>query len=150
MKKVFIFLFMLLALTSCDSEKKEEQEDDDIIEYEKGTLENPYTITEALEIIGTNPSYSTDTIYIEGTVSGSAYYNSKYSSYSVYLKDDGTEKTVQVYSATLDSSLSNVKIEEGDKVVASGHYTYYSSKNQPELAGDTKNSGKNANIVNKD
>jgi len=141
MKKLLMFLFLILALTSCDSKENNEKPKEDIIEdvkAEKGTLDNPYTISEALNIIGTNEAYSKEIIYIKGIVTGKPYYNTKYSSYSVYLIDENGNKNVQVYSATLDQNLNNATVEEGDIIVAGGHYTYYKSKSQPELAGDTK------------
>lgn len=101
---------------------------------QKGTLENPYSIAEALEIIGTSTNFSTEKIYITGIVSSEPYYNKKYNSYSVYLKDPDGSKTVEVYSATLDSSVSGVP-NVGDTVVSGGYYTYYEKNKQPELAG---------------
>ena len=140
MKKLFILLLLLFSLASCDSKENNKEKHDDIgepvIEAEKGTLENPYTIKEALDIIGTNTSYSKEKIYIKGIVEGSPYYNDKYSSYSVYLVDSTGGKSVQVYSATLDSGLNTQTISNGDTIVAGGFYTYYSKNNQPELAGD--------------
>ena len=138
MKKLFILLFLMFALVGCDVNKNDATNNtNDIVEGPKGSLENPYTINEAIDIIGTNTTYSKDVIYVKGIVSGSPYYNSKYKSYSIYLVDQGGTKRVQVYSATLNNDLSITSIEEGDLVVAGGHYTYYSKNNQPELAGDT-------------
>ena len=142
MKKLFILLLLLFSLASCDSKENNKEKHDDIgepvIEAEKGTLENPYTIKEALDVIGTNTSYSKEKIYIKGIVEGSPYFNKNYSSYSVYLVDSTGGKSVQVYSATLDSGINTKTISNGDTIVAGGFYTYYSSKSQPELAGDTK------------
>ena len=139
MKKLFILLFLMFALVGCDVNKNDATNNtNDIVEGPKGSLENPYTISEAIDIIGTNTAYSKDVIYVKGIVSGAPYYNTKYSSYSIYLVDQGDNKTIQVYSATLKNGLSVSSIEEGDYIIAGGHYTYYSKNSQPELAGDTK------------
>lgn len=139
MKKLFILLFLMFALVSCDSKKDNNLEPENTILLDKrGSLTNPYSIGEALNIIGTDQAYSKDVIYIQGYVLGKPYFNSKYSSYSIYLVDQGDNKTIQVYSATLKNGLSVSSIEEGDYIIAGGHYTYYSKNSQPELAGDTK------------
>lgn len=139
MKKLLILLFLLFALVSCDSKNDNNLEPENTILLDKrGTLNNPYSIDEALSIIGTDQAYSKDVIYIQGYVLGKPYFNSKYSSYSIYLVDQGDNKTIQVYSATLKNGLSVSSIEEGDYIIAGGHYTYYSKNSQPELAGDTK------------
>ena len=149
MKKYFLLFLLLLTLVGCDSKATESNndgsgvvdsgngtEDGDVVTGEKGTLGNPYTIAEALTIIGTESTFSTNEIYIKGKVEGKPYYNTKYSSYSVYLVDDAGGKTVQVYSATLANGLSVSSINEGDLIVAGGHYTYFQKNSQPELAGD--------------
>lgn len=139
MKKLLILLFLLFALVSCNSKKDNNLEPENTILLDKrGTLNNPYSIGEALSIIGTDQAYSKDVIYIQGYVLGKPYFNSKYSSYSIYLVDQGDNKTIQVYSATLKNGLSVSSIEEGDYIIAGGHYTYYSKNSQPELAGDAK------------
>ena len=144
MKKYLLLLLLLFTLVGCDSKNNEtEPTEPSTVEpggnttvAEKGTLENPYNITEALAVIGTNSAFSSKKIYIKGTVEGSPYYNTTYSSYSVYLVDKAGGKSVQVYSGTLDSKIAGTKIEQGDTVVAGGYYCYYTKNNQPELAGD--------------
>ena len=105
---------------------------------ERGTLTNPYSIAEALQIIGTNTSFSTKMIYIKGIVREKPYYNDKYKSYSSYLIDDtGSTDNVQVYSGTIDANAGYSDIKEGDTVVAGGYYTYFQKNSQPELAGNS-------------
>ena len=104
---------------------------------EKGTITNPYTVAEALEIIGTNSTISTEKIYVTGIVESKPYYNDKYSSYSSYLIDKDGGKTIQVYSGTIDRNAGKREIKEGDTVVACGYYMYFAKNNQPELAGDS-------------
>ena len=102
----------------------------------KGTLENPYSIKEALDIIGTKTTISNTKIYITGTVSGSPYHNTTYNSYSAYLTGDGAISTIQVYSGTIDAKAGQNDVKDGDVVVAGGYYMYYSKNSQAELAGD--------------
>lgn len=102
---------------------------------EKGTITNPYTVSEAIEIIGKNSTISTEKIYVKGTVDSSPFYNQQYQSYSSYITD-GSGKTVQVYSGTIDKNAGKREIKEGDIVIAYGYYMYYQKNNQPELAGD--------------
>ena len=103
----------------------------------KGTLENPYSIKEALAVIGTNTNISSTKIYITGTVSGNPYHNTTYNSYSAYLMGDGASSTVQVYSGTIDANAGQKDVKDGDVVVAGGYYMYYSKNSQAELAGDS-------------
>ena len=140
---------MSLVITGCnkpastenDNSNNSELSESESISSEnnapKGTLENPYTIKEALEVIGKNTSFSSTKIYITGTVSGNPYHNTTYNSYSAYLKGEGTNSTVQVYSGTIDSKAGYKDVKDGDIVVAGGYYLYYSKNSQPELAGDS-------------
>ena len=109
-----------------------------VVVGEKGTLTNPYTIAEAIAIIGKTTTYSSKQIYIKGIVREKPYYNEKYQSYSAYLVDQGGTASVQVYSGTIDANAGQKDIKEGDTVIAGGYYCYYEKNSQPELAGDTK------------
>ena len=103
---------------------------------ELGTLNNPYTVEQALAVIGTNTSLSTNEIFVKGIVNANPSFNSTYNSFSVYLVDKfGDSKNVQVYSATIDANAGYTDLQRGDTIVAGGHYMYYSQKSQPELAG---------------
>ncbi len=105
---------------------------------EKGTLANPYTVAEAIAIIGTNTALSTNEIFVKGIVNANPSYNSNYKSYSAYLVDTfGDSKNIQVYSANIDSKAGYTDLQKGDVIVAGGHYMYYSQKSQPELAGSS-------------
>ena len=133
MKKSALLLIpslLLFSLLGCQPSQT-----GDIVNGEKGTLNNPYTIAEAISVIGTSTSYSSDEIFIKGVVKGNPYHNTTYNSYSVYLYDEGGTKSVQVYSGTIEPGAGYSNVLEGDTIVAGGHYTYYASKSQPELAG---------------
>ena len=99
---------------------------------ELGTLNNPYTVEQALAVIGTNTSLSTNEIFVKGIVNANPSFNSTYNSFSVYLVDKfGDSKNVQVYSATIDANAGYTDLQRGDTIVAGGHYMYYSQKSQP-------------------
>jgi hypothetical protein len=104
---------------------------------EKGTIGNPYSVSEALEIIGTSASFSNEKIYVTGIVSEKPYYDEKHKSYSAYLIDSDSYGNIQIYSGTIDKNAGKREIKEGDTVIAYGYYTYYQKKNQPELSGDS-------------
>ena len=152
MKKQLLLVAAVLALTACANSKSNSANNinsntdnsasisnssEESVSGPKGTLTNPYTIAEAIAIIGKNTSYSTDTIYIKGIVSEKPYYNTKYKSYSAYLVDQAGGNSVQVYSGTIDANAGQSDVQEGDTVIAGGHYTYYEKNGQPELAGDS-------------
>ena len=141
MKRHILLIIPLLCsfLIGCNTnENKDNVSSESSVETmtHQGTLEDPYTISEALEIIGKNTDFSKEVIYIKGIVKGTPYLNTKYQSWSIYLYDDVSDKSnVQVYSATIDSKAGYNSVNEGDTIIAGGHYVYYSSKSQPELAG---------------
>lgn len=126
MKKIFVFLFIFLALAGCSQKNK------DSMEYEKGTINNPYSIGEAVDIIGSFKSNSHKTLYVEGIIIDEPIYDEKNKSYTFSLKDVLSSETIQMNSATLDSSLANSKITSGDKIVAAGYYSYLSTDYQPK------------------
>ncbi len=151
MKKKLLYLFLAfigLSLIGCDKANNDSTEGSNTEEAAgttdttalKGTLANPYSIAEAIEVIGTNSSISSTQIYIKGYVNSSPYYNSKYSSYSSYLIDENGTSTVQVYSGTIDSKAGYSDVKEGDLVIAGGYYMYYTKNSQPELGGDSSHS----------
>ena len=75
-----------------------------------GTLENPLTVDEALELIPSDGSETSEPLYVKGIVSSNSSYNTTYNNYSsVWLKsDDGsTSQALKLYRATGDSSVIN-------------------------------------------
>jgi ABC-type Fe3+-hydroxamate transport system substrate-binding protein len=64
---------------------------------EKGTIGNPYSVSEALEIIGTSASFSNEKIYVTGIVSEKPYYDEKHKSYSAYLIDSDSYGNIEIY-----------------------------------------------------
>ena len=149
MKKQLLLVIAALALVGCaktensNANNSETSGNDAVIDNsavsgEKGTLTNPYTIAEAIQVIGKNTAYSSKQIYIKGIVREKPYFNDKYKSYSAYLVDQNGTDSVQVYSGTIDANAGQSDIKEGDTVIAGGYYCYYEKNAQPELAGDSK------------
>lgn len=103
-----------------------------------GTEENPYTVSEAIEVISTLQSNvkPENEVYVTGTISRVQSYNSTYKSITYYISDDGTtDKQLQVYSGKgLDgadfSGLNELAV--GDQVVVKG-YLYNYNGSTPEI-----------------
>ena len=103
-----------------------------------GTEENPYTVSEAIDVINTLESNvkPENEVYVTGTISRVQSYNSTYKSITYYISDDGTtDKQLQVYSGKgLDgadfSELNELAV--GDQVVVKG-YLYNYNGSTPEI-----------------
>jgi hypothetical protein len=64
-----------------------------------GTVNNPYTVAQAIEFINTLGTTTSDIVYVKGIVSQVDSYNSKYSSITYWISDDGsTTGQMQIYS----------------------------------------------------
>lgn len=151
-KKLFLLLITSFLLAGCSSVNQEStirktkettttieatsSKEETTTSYQKGTINNPYTVAEALDIIGRTTTISDTMIYVTGIVSEKPYFNSSRNSYSSYIIDSNGSNTIQIYSGTIDSSSKTKSISEGDIVVAGGYYMFYAKNNQPELCGD--------------
>ena len=146
-KALFLLLTSLIVpfTSGCDVSfisvtDKTEKGDDNTSKKEinPGTLENPLTVKEAIDLIGTNTSFSEEKIYVKGIVSGNPRFNSngEFESFTVSLSGEGTSKKLMVYYGIVTSSCEEKFLKEKDEVIACGHYTYYASSSQPELAGN--------------
>ena len=99
---------------------------------EKGTQENPYTVTEAWDLINALSSgdKTTTAYYVTGTVTGNVSYSSKYGS-STFDITDGN-KTINAYSisgAVNSTELEGTYVEEGYEVVVGGALINYYNSN---------------------
>ena len=76
-----------------------------------GSLENPLSVTDALELIEEAEASGTSSpLYVKGIVSSSTAYNTQYNNYdTIWLKsDDGkTAQALQLFRAKLDSSITD-------------------------------------------
>lgn len=101
----------------------------------KGTSENPYTASEAVDVASASGFADTDNVYVKGIVCTTGSISSGAVNY--YISDDGsTTKRFEVYKGKYISGAdftdeTNLKL--GDFVVACGTLTYYSGGSQAEF-----------------
>lgn len=85
-----------------------------VINY--GTLENPISVADAIEIIdAANGSSTTQPMYVRGVVSTNEAYSTQYSNYNrVWLKNNANNvaESFQFYRATTTSSISSTYSDE--------------------------------------
>lgn len=98
----------------------------------KGTAINPYTVAEAIEFIGTLGSEtSSEQVYVSGIISQVDSYNSKYSSITYWISDDGsTTGQMEVYSGKGKDGADFSSVDDlqvGDIVTVKGNVKMYSS-----------------------
>lgn len=100
-----------------------------------GSLDHPYTVAEALEIIDgySDKEKSSSQVYVSGIVANVGSYNSTYNSVTYDISDDGqNSNTLNVYSGKFVANTnfsSNEQIEAGDEVIVYGYlYLYGSTK----------------------
>ena len=97
----------------------------------KGSLSDPYNVAEAIAAIkaGTAP---TTQVYLTGTISDVAFYNTQYKSITYYISDDGKSKDMQVYSGKgLNGAdfASKEDLKVGQKVTILGKIMKFTDKN---------------------
>ena len=118
-----------------------------------GTLENPLTVADAIELIDkTGANETAYPLYVKGVVSSNTVYNTKYRNYdNVWLKndDDNVAEAFQLYRVTADSSItSTYTILDSMKdleVVAYGYGKKYNNETYELTTSD--NSPNNPQII---
>ncbi|MCD8387667.1 MAG: DUF6359 domain-containing protein [Bacteroidales bacterium] len=92
------------------------------------TVDNPYTVAEAIAIIAAG-SYTSDKVYIAGTISQISEVSPSYGNATYYISDDGsTSNQLEVfrgYYLNGDKFTSEDQIKVGDKLVIYGQLTNY-------------------------
>ncbi len=101
----------------------------------KGSLSDPYNVAEAIAAIkaGTAP---TTQVYLTGTISDVAFYNTQYKSITYYISDDGKSKDMQVYSGKgLNGAdfASKEDLKVGQKVTILGKIMKFTDKNGNDI-----------------
>lgn len=100
-----------------------------------GTVESPYTVADALALIGGNQIPS-DSVYVSGVITGTPSVSTSYGNANYYITDNG-DTTLYIFRGKY---LQNTKftatdqIKEGDAVVVYGKLTLYNST--PEMAAN--------------
>lgn len=100
-----------------------------------GTADDPYSVADARTATAAldDKTFPDEKVFVKGFVK-SVSYNSKYSSWTITIVDEGGTDEFIVYSATLAASITAVS--ENDTIVATGYLYNYGGTY--ELAGDTK------------
>ncbi len=100
----------------------------------KGTVDDPYTVADALAIIDAG-TYTTDNVYVKGTVSQIDEISTSYGNATYYISDDGTTadqlEVFRGYYLGGAKFTSEDDLKVGDVVVVCGALTLYSST--PEI-----------------
>lgn len=102
-----------------------------------GTLEKPYTVAQALDIISAG-TYTKDKVYVSGIVSRIDEISTQYGNATYYISDDGkTDRQLQVfrgYALGGEKFQSEDDLTVNDKVIVLGELTLYNNKT-PEITG---------------
>lgn len=120
------YIYSLNSSSSSDSS-------DDV--DEDNTVDNPYTVAEALAIINAG-TYTSSSVYVQGTISQIDEISTSYGNATYYISDDGTTSSDQLevyrgYSLNGDKFTSEDEIQVGDVVIVYGVLTMYYST--PEI-----------------
>ncbi len=93
-----------------------------------GTLENPYSASEALALINAGNN-TTDKVYVEGIISKIDNVNTEYGNATYYISEDGTETNhLQIFRGKYidgEKFTSEDQIKVGDSVVVLGELIMY-------------------------
>ena len=110
-----------------------------------GTLENPLTVDEAINVIGTTQDVETaQPLYVKGVVTSNSAYNTKYSNYDyAWLQnEDGSEtQAFELYRFKLsgvDGDYASANSMVGKEVVAYGYGKFYNGETY-ELSTSSNN-----------
>ena len=109
--------------------------EDLLIGTPKGTVDNPYTVAEALAIINgySDKDKSANEVYVSGIIANVGSYNSSYHSVTYDISDDGTTaSTLNIYSGKFVANTNfsyNDQISVSDEEIVYGYlYLYGSTK----------------------
>ena len=108
-------------------------------EPEKGTFDNPYTVTEALQLASALDAnaHSESAVYVKGVVYGDITKGTINDDIKFEIIDDNGEDTFTIYYATLPPSVAS-NVDDGDTVVVYGYlYKYVNDDSTviiPEMA----------------
>lgn len=96
----------------------------------EGTQASPYNVAKALSIINAK-TYTSDKVYLSGTISKIDKVDTSYGNATYYISDDGTTTTqlevYRGYSLGGNKFTSESEIKVGDKVVIYGVLTLYNT-----------------------
>ena len=89
----------------------------------EGTSSNPYTVADALALIETLGSSTSDEVHVKGVITSVESFNETYGSITYYISDENVENSLQVYSGLNLNSEQFESVEDlqvDDKVIVCG------------------------------
>lgn len=107
----------------------EDEEDDKVTITGEGTLENPYTVSDALAVVAAGNA-TTEEVYVKGVVCAIKEISTSYGNATYYISADGSMSGDQLYVfrgkyLNGDVFTSEDQLKVGDKVVILGVLTTY-------------------------
>ena len=111
-------------------------------EENTNTEATAWTVTEAVQKIQANQT-ATGEVYVKGVISEVVSYNENYKSITYYISDNGTDKTLQVFSGKgLNGAdfAAKTDLQVGQKVVVKGNLKAFTNKQGKVIMEVDKNS----------
>lgn len=143
MKKI-IYSMMALAMTTTVFTSCEDVPAPYSVTFEdnNNTEATAWTVTEAVQKIQANQT-ATGEVYVKGVISEVVSYNENYKSITYYISDNGTDKTLQVFSGKgLNGAdfAAKTDLQVGQKVVVKGNLKAFTNKQGKVIMEVDKNS----------
>lgn len=156
MKKLIYSMLALfcvtLAFTSCSSDDSSEDLSEDIEKYEKGTMNNPYNVVEAINAVkdmtwtSLNEYDKTDDVYVKGKISriadkGTYSEGGVWGNACFYISDDGSQNNEFycfriLYYEKKKYEPGQTDIKVGDEVIICGKLMNYKGNTPETVSGD--------------
>ena len=143
MKKI-IYSMMALAMTTTVFTSCEDVPAPYSVTFEENnnTEATAWTVTEAVQKIQANQT-ATGEVYVKGVISEVVSYNENYKSITYYVSDNGTDKTLQVFSGKgLNGAdfAAKTDLQVGQTVVVKGNLKAFTNKQGKVIMEVDKNS----------
>ena len=143
MKKI-IYSMMALAMTTTVFTSCEDVPAPYSVTFEdnNNTEATAWTVTEAVQKIQANQT-ATGEVYVKGVISEVVSYNENYKSITYYISDNGTDKTLQVFSGKgLNGAdfAAKTDLQVGQTVVVKGNLKAFTNKQGKVIMEVDKNS----------
>ena len=143
MKKI-IYSMMALAMTTTVFTSCEDVPAPYSVTFEENnnTEATAWTVTEAVQKIQANQT-ATGEVYVKGVISEVVSYNENYKSITYYISDNGTDKTLQVFSGKgLNGAdfAAKTDLQVGQTVVVKGNLKAFTNKQGKVIMEVDKNS----------
>ena len=142
--KKFIYSMMALAFSATVFTSCEDVPAPYSVTFEENnnTEATAWTVTEAVQKIQANQT-ATGEVYVKGVISEVVSYNENYKSITYYISDNGTDKTLQVFSGKgLNGAdfAAKTDLQVGQTVVVKGNLKAFTNKQGKVIMEVDKNS----------